>query len=115
MYRHRDCIRTSLTNAQGKIKTYTYNGNDQLLTTEFPVSGTTTMKTMNTYDDNGNLSKVIQNSRIVEQYTYDAVNQLTQATVQQNGQSVLGWTNTYDNAGQVTGRNNLIKNNEETR
>ncbi|WKB35676.1 RHS repeat protein [Terrilactibacillus sp. S3-3] len=62
------------------------------------------MKTTNTYDDNGNLSKVIENSGIVEQYSYDDVDQLTKAVIQKNGQNVLGWTNTYDDAGQVIGR-----------
>lgn len=63
-------------NPNQKKKTYIYDGNDQLLESNFPISGMLTNKIINTYDDTGNLKTVKYNSGITQQFNYDEKNQL---------------------------------------
>ncbi|WP_419095929.1 RHS repeat domain-containing protein [Niallia tiangongensis] len=93
----------SLIDALNRKKSYTYNGNDDLLTSSFPRKGSAVIKTSNLYDVNGNLQQVTQNSGVTEKYQYDQVDLLKNVTVKnKNGTSTFEWNQTYDNAGQLT-------------
>jgi len=87
---------TKLTDAQGNIRNFTYDGLGQRLTAQdlHAPADATFGSYVYTYDDAGNLTQTIDPKRQIVNYAYDSLNR--QLSENDDGQAGVEVTNTYD-------------------